>query len=246
MHRSHLLTVFFLTALFISACREDVDTERPVVSILSPMDGETVTTSPGLLINALLTDNEGLLQYKLILEGIKELNGIAKDTTLRIIHIDGLSGAEFVLDELVELPDSTFNGQYRVILWCLDTDGNESYADTVNVRVVNILDSIPPAFDVQGYPEDTLRLGQGFALAGSVTDETSLNYVTLKISNTDGSKTLLDFQFPNIIDNTVNLEGFGGYFLMDSSWTDGTYSIYITAWDDYSGVTDTSFFQVKR
>ncbi|MCF8257839.1 MAG: DUF4625 domain-containing protein [Flavobacteriales bacterium] len=239
-----LLTALLL--LFLAACSDGFDLERPVTELLSPVNGQNVTTAEGIPLNVRFTDNGNLLQYKIRVEGIDSLNSIAKDTTLRLVFIEGITGSEFLLNQIIPLPDSTFNGHYRVILTCIDDDGNESYPDTASIRITNSLDSIPPVFDVGGLPADTLRLGQGFTLAGSVTDETSLNYVTIRIGNVNGSFVKLNFQFPNIIDNTVDLNGFGGYLMVDSTWTNGTYSMHINAWDDYSGVSSTSYFQVKR
>lgn len=244
-HVVYLLSAVALV-LRLTSCSDGFDLERPVCELLSPLNGQTVTTADGIPLTVRFTDNGNLLQYKIRIEGIDSLNGIAKDTVLRLIIIKGLSGGEVLLDEMFPLPASTFNGHYRLIVSCIDDDGNESYPDTASIRVTNSLDSIAPLFVVGGLPTDTLRLGQGFTLAGSVTDETSLNYVTIRIANVTGSYTVLSFQFPNIIDNTVDLNGFGGYLMVDSTWTDGRYSVHIEAWDNYHGVSNTSYFQVKR
>ncbi len=235
-----------LLLISVASCSDGFDLERPVTEILSPVNGQTVSTESGVPLSVRFTDNGNLLQYKIRIEGIDSLNDIARDTVLRLVVIDGISGSEQLLNRSVALPANTFNGYYRIILSSIDDDGNESYPDTASVRIVNSLDSVAPIIDVGGFPLDTLRTGQGFTLAGSVTDETSLNYVTLRIGNVTGSFTKINFQFPNIIDNTVDLNGFGGYLMVDSTWTDGTYSIEVNAWDNFSGVSSTSYFQVKR
>lgn len=231
--------------LLVSACDDGFDTERPLAVIQSPVSGQTVNTAEGIPLQVLFTDNGNLLQYKMRLEGIDSLNGIAKDTMLRMVYIGGLSGSSLLFDEHIPLPDSTFNGHYRIIVTCIDDDGNESYPDTASVRIANVLDSIPPVIILGGLPEDTLRFGQGFTLSGIVSDETSLNRFTFRMANTDGSFTRFEHQATAFGDNSQVLDGFGGWFQVDSAWTEGTYSVYITAWDSYSGVSHTSYFEVK-
>lgn len=236
-----------LSMLLIVSCDEAIDAERPVVSILSPLDGATASTADGIQISASITDNGELLQYKIVVSGIDSLNGIAKDSTLRMVIIGGLSGSQFDFNETINLPDSTFNGFYNVIFTCLDNEGNQASSDTISLRIVNDLDSVPPVFNIGGLPAlaDTLRLGQGFTLSGGITDETSLNSVTLRIKSDDGTYTVYVFDFTVILDNTVNLEGNGGYFLVDTNWAEGPYTAYFTAWDSLNGVDHSIPFYVK-
>ena len=87
------ITFILLSMLLIVSCDEAIDAERPVVSILSPLDGATASTADGIQISASITDNGELLQYKIVVSGIDSLNGIAKDSTLRMVIIGGLSGS---------------------------------------------------------------------------------------------------------------------------------------------------------
>lgn len=232
--------------MFCAACSDGFDMERPTAKLISPANGQTVSTAHGIQLSVLFTDNGNLLQYKMRLEGIDSLNRITKDTTYSLVFIEGISGSEFNLSQTIPLPNSTFNGFYRIIVSCIDDDGNESLPDTSSVRIVNSLDSIPPVFGIEGIPSpsDTLKIGMGFVLGGIISDETSLNLVTVKIANTNGSFTRHEFQFPSIIDNNVDLTGIGWWFPVDSNWTAGTYSAYFTAWDNFSGVDTTFLFQV--
>jgi len=243
----HVSLLLLVVALFWTACSDGFDLERPTTELISPVNGQTVNTGQGIQLLVKFTDNGNLLQYKMRLEGIDSLNRITKDTTYRLVFIEGISGSEYMLEHNITLPYSTFNGYYRIIVSCIDDDGNESYPDTASVRIVNVLDSIPPVFDIQGIPGpgDTLKLGMGIALSGRISDETSLNLVTVKIANTNGSFTRHDFKFPSITDNNVDLTGIGWWFPVDTNWTPGTYSAYFTAWDNYSGVDTTFLFQVR-
>jgi hypothetical protein len=234
LFRSVLLVIAFGVMV---GCEEEQDTERPTASLLTPLNGATVATDQGIIFRALFEDNGQLLQYKVLLEGIDSLNGIAKDTAIRWIEIGGLSGAAYELNDTIALPASMFNGHYRLLVTCVDSDGNQAYNDTIAIRVVNVADTIVPVFSVSGPTVgDTLGIGEGFPLLGQITDETSLNYVTVFIGRTNRSLTKHEFDFPIVLDNTVNLNDIGWYFPIDSTWTKGAYEVYITAWDDHNGV----------
>jgi hypothetical protein len=163
----------FLYSLILSfvavSCTEINDTDKPVVVIESPQNGDVIDTDFGLHLLATLTDNTGLLQYKIVISGIDSLNDVGSDSTLSIILINGISDKpkSFLLDYLVTLNDTTFNGYYQLTLACVDIEGNEAFRDTVLFRIKNSTDHIPPVIDVASVAiDDTLRFGQGFTLSG--------------------------------------------------------------------------------
>ena len=243
MYKALFLLVFVAV---LTSCSETMDTELPTVSINAPLTGAKVTTDSGLQLSATLTDNTGLLQYKLTLNGIDSLNGIAADSTLSIVYIDGLpdGSKNFDLIQTIPLPDSTFNGAYQITLACLDIEGNESLRDTVNIIIQNSIDPDPPVIDVGGPFLDTMTIGDGFLPFGHITDERSLIYANIYIGTVDKQDTIHWFQFPQIQDNLVSFETAQTFWVVDSSWVQGRYHMYCTAWDNYSGVSDEIPFYV--
>lgn len=240
---------FLILAILATGCKEIVDTDKPVVTIELPADGDVVTTGSGLRLLASLTDNTGLLQYKIVISGIDSLNGIGADSTLSIILINGIpsKAQAFDLDYLFALDDTTFNGYYQLTLSCIDVEGNEALRDTVLFRIENSIDHEPPVFNVGGVVAgDTLGLFDGISPNGTVSDSQTLIYSTIYIGRTDGSDTITSFKFTNIIDNMVDYNNIGWYFPIDSTWSEGAYHIYYTAWDNYSGVSHTIPFYVKH
>lgn len=235
-----------LAALFIG-CQEDADIEKPTVAIEMPSADQLITTDEGLRLVATLADNEALLQYKIILSGIDSLNDVGADSTLSLIYIAGIPNKErtFYLDQLLQLPSSTFNGHYQLTLACIDAEGNESLRDTVLFRIQNSIDSEPPTFNVSGINSgDTLGFGQGFSPAGAITDSQSLIFASIYVGRTNGSFALVEFEFPNVVDNTVSIDNIW-YFQVDSTWSKGDYHMYFTAWDNYSGVSHSIPFHVN-
>ncbi len=239
----YLPLLFCATILF--SCRPgEVDIERPTVEIEKPGGADVVFTADGIRLVATLKDNTGLLQYKLTVNGIDSLNDVGADSTFSEIYIDGIEAEKsFFLDQTIALPNSTFNGQYRAVLTCLDIEGNESLSDTADFEIDNSIDAEMPVFNVTGpTPDDTLVFGQGFQLGGQVTDSQNLIFSDIVVGRTDDSQIIYEFEFPIIQDNTVNYDH---WLQVDSTWTNGAYQVYYTAWDNYSGVSHTIPFHVS-
>jgi hypothetical protein len=237
----------FLLLLGVS-CKEIVDTELPIAVIDDPTENEAVFTDNDLRIVATLTDNTGLLQYKLTIDGIDSLNGIAADSTLSMIFVDAIPNEEkaFYLDQTIELDDNTFNGNFQMVLSSLDVEGNESIKDTVRFEIVNSLDPDPPVFNVTGPTSgDTLEIGSGFLVLGNVSDAQHLNYSEIFIGPTDFSDTIRFTTFPWITNNMVNYDDFTWWHQVDSTWSQGSYHVYYTAWDNVSGTSHTIPFYVS-
>jgi len=240
----HLL--FF--SLVIVGCKVIDDSEKPEVIIESPLTGEIVTTDSNLRLVATLSDNTGLLQYKLTLNGIDSMNDVGRDSTFSIILIEGVSDKvqTFYLDKLIELDDTTFNGHYQLTISCVDIEGNESIRDTVLFQIKNSIDSEPPIINVGGPTKDTMKLGQGFVLSGTITDSQSLIFSDLYIGRTDLSDTALFVTFPWIHNNIIDYTNdWSNWIQVDSTWSQGQYHAYYTAWDNYSGVSKSIPFYVK-
>lgn len=236
-----------LIATIITSCKKEADTDNPVASIDNPASGEAIYTNDGLRLVATLSDNTGLLQYKLTLSGIDSLNDVGADSTISMIFVDGIPDGNkaFYIDQVIPLHDSTFNGHYQVTLSCLDVEGNESLRDTVNFEIRNSIDFQPPIIDVGGPLSDTLTYGQGFSPFGSIMDSQSLIYATIYMGKVDGTDTLHWFDFPVVQDNSIVFGAEQAWWAVDSTWAKGDYHIYCTAWDNYSGVSASVPFYVS-
>lgn len=231
---------FFLVLFVVSACNEVVDAERPTIAIDLPAQNDIVTTNDGLRIVATLTDDTGLLQYKLTLSGVDSENGVSSDSTSSFILVDGVPNNEkaLYLDEVFPLSDTTFNGIYQVVLACIDVEGNESLNDTAQFAIKNNIDSDPPQFDVDPAGlQDTMTLENGFTILGTTTDAQNLIFSDIYVGTVGGGDTILYYAFDNVVNNAVEYTPVGWFFIVDSTWTQGDYHLNITSWDDYSGAS---------
>lgn len=243
----HALILLLFSFSFFG-CKQIDDLEAPEVVIESPLNGEIITTDANLRLIATLSDNTGLLQYKITINGIDSLNDVGADSTLSIILIDGIPEKieTFYLDQLIELDDTTFNGHYELTFSCVDVEGNQSIRDTILFKIKNSIDSEPPVFNVAGPTKDTIGLAQGFGLSGTITDSQSLIYSEIFIGKADFSDTIRFVTFPWISNNTLDYDNqFNWWIGTDSTWSQGQYHVYYTAWDNYSGVSKSIPFYVK-
>jgi len=240
--------LFAVSVFILSACNEVDDVDRPTAQIVMPADNDQVWTADGVHISANLSDDMGLLQYKVVIRGIDSLNGLAADSTFALTIIDGIDGKpkEHYLDFTIALGDSCFNAYYLLTLTCLDAQGNEAYRDTVRFQLKNSTDPVPPVFNVTGpTPDDTLHVGDGFVLGGTVTDAYDLVYSDIFIGRTNYSDTVTYVTFPWVIDNTIDYTNvFNWWYPVDSTWTEGAYHVYYTARDNHSIVSHTIPFYV--
>lgn len=243
-----LLPIVGLLLAFAS-CQQADDFEKPTIEIDSPKTDDVVLTDDGLRVVATLSDNTGLLQYKIEVVGIDSLNDVGADSTYSIIYIDAVpgEGKALYLDHTIELPSNTFNGKYQMIMTCVDVEGNQALRDTVLFEIRNNADYEPPVFNLISAVSagDTIGYGFGFGVDGTVSDSQSLIYSDIYVGNVSGSKVLLEQEFPYILDNTVDFSTIEWWFQVDSTWTPGQYHIYVTAWDNYSGVSQDIPFYVK-
>lgn len=238
---------YLAIAAIFAGCNQTSDTEKPTVEIESPSSGEVVTTNNNLRLVATLSDDTGLLQYKLTISGIDSLNGVGADSTFHLIYVEGgLNETKGIfLDETIVLADSTFNGEYYATLTAIDIEGNEAIRDTVKFRIQNSIDSEVPVFNVGGpVAGDTLNFGEGFSVTGSVTDSQSLIFADIYVGRTDRSFELVYFGFGNVQNSIVDYGSVGWFFQVDSTWSQGAYHMYFTAWDNYSGISHEIPFHV--
>lgn len=240
----HLLIPF----IGLSACKQEIDTDRPIATLDLPMENDIVYSDDDLRLVASFSDNTGLLQYKLVLGGLDELNGIVADSTFSLIYVDAIPDEKktYYLDQIIELNENVYNAHYRVVVSCIDVEGNESIKDTVDFQIKNSADQEPPVFNVTGPTEgDTLGIGQGFLVLGDVSDAQDLTYTEIFIGPSDFSDTIRFTTFPWVSNNIVDYDDFTWWHQVDSSWVQGNYHIYYTAWDQSVGVTHSIPFYVS-
>lgn len=137
--------------LFVS-CEEDKDTEKPVINLVEPADGEILQIGGDVHFEMELSDNEGLKSYKVEIhdnianphDHSSAVRALASDSALYKASweeslfiakgetpIEGLKN-KHIHHHLIEIPEQMNGkpirqGSYHFIVYCTDVNGNESY-----------------------------------------------------------------------------------------------------------------------
>jgi hypothetical protein len=124
------------------------DTTPPVVSFISPQNGDTVSGTITVQVNA--TDNVAVASVSLAVDG----NNIGSDTT---------SPYTFVLDTT-----QFVNGSHTLTANAVDSSGNTATA-SITVAVNNVADSTPPVTTITS-PQNGASVEGIVTIAASATD----------------------------------------------------------------------------
>ncbi|MFR9620382.1 MAG: DUF4625 domain-containing protein [Rikenellaceae bacterium] len=151
------LRVFFaaavavvLASIFV-ACDEAGDTEKPVIDLVSPAEGEAVAADgTGMHFEMNIEDNEGLGSYKVEIHSNFDDHAHASSALLNTIETksddestteetvdftfnqswsEDISGKlnTYVHHHEIVIPTNATHGDYHFIVYCTDAAGNESY-----------------------------------------------------------------------------------------------------------------------
>jgi len=128
--------ILFVLPLFLYTCKDDGDTESPVINFKSPTNNQTIaigSIGATLTVNAEFKDNEALKSYRIEITRLSsKLNGW--DTTFTNLLSGTAENINFTLD-LSHLVASDA-GQYSFGLTCTDAADNvTSVARSINMVV---------------------------------------------------------------------------------------------------------------
>ncbi len=175
-----------LALISLSACKkEPADRDAPQVSAFTlPADSSTITGNQ-LQIEARVTDNEQLSQYKLIIQPVS--NAFLSFDSLALSYwqytrIQDVSGADALISDIITLPDTCASAWYAVILSAVDASGNVSPADTHVVFIRNPMDGIVPAIQLQ-WPADlqVFTNADTLGITATVSDNAALSSVEFNL-----------------------------------------------------------------
>jgi hypothetical protein len=130
---NNLLYITILAVLSFTACNtEEVDTEKPVITINEPHDHDHFKPGGNIHFDAEFSDNVGLKQFKIDIhyggDHTHKSTGIKlQDNEWSYIYTGDLEGRNKHFQMDISIPEDVKYGDYDFIVYCSDQAGNESF-----------------------------------------------------------------------------------------------------------------------
>lgn len=132
-------------AVAFNGCKEDSDTENPVINLIEPAEGDALQIGGehGVHFEAKFTDNESLASYKVNIHPDFDEH---THTHSSILASDAAETVDFQFEKSwtlsglnasrhhheIIIPENATPGIYHLVVYCTDAAGNEAHT-TVNV-----------------------------------------------------------------------------------------------------------------
>lgn len=139
MERNILFIAFFaFAAMFCASCSDDndADTEKPVIMLDEPEDGDSLRIGDGVHFEADFSDNEKLGSYLVEIHNNFDGHGHKVSSTRvgdgtepfffkKSYDLGGLRNAHIHHHDIV-IPENATPGAYHLVVYCTDAAGNQS------------------------------------------------------------------------------------------------------------------------
>ena len=129
-----IVCLIVISSIFFYSCEnnEDGDTEKPVINLIEPMEGDVLKIGSDIHFEMELSDNVMLKSYKVEIhsnfDGHVHVRSIASTvdfTFNKSWDIPQKNAA--VHHHEIEIPENTTPGNYHLVVYCTDVAGNESH-----------------------------------------------------------------------------------------------------------------------
>lgn len=222
--------------LLIQSCKKG-DKENPKVVITSPADSSVFSAGGNLPVNALITDNEALSQFKIDIH--ENFEGHEHDKSTGVIWskiiIENISGVESSPTVSIPIPANAGAGWYHLILTAVDAAGNQSEFDLRNIRIKNPTDTLAPDVNLTSPVEsNSYPLGQALSLSADIVDDQRVYIIQTRIRRPNSASNLYS---KNDTLNTTQAAYSLNIPTNGSAWTAGNYELYLRVYDGYFNQT---------
>ncbi|MDR2691218.1 MAG: DUF4625 domain-containing protein [Dysgonamonadaceae bacterium] len=132
-----------MLAIILNGCKEDSDTEKPVIKLEEPAEGDTLQIGGdhGVHFEAEFSDNEALASYKVDIHhnfdghthAMRSSAETGETVDFEFNRSWAISGRNVPIHHHeITIPENAPPGDYHLMVYCTDAAGNESYI-AVNV-----------------------------------------------------------------------------------------------------------------
>jgi len=128
------LSFVFLSLFAVASCSDDdtVDTEKPTIEIVSPVDHQEVEPGSSFTFKANLADNAGLASYKVEVhsaeDGHEHKTVMAKSGFFEYSVVKDVpnKAKNHTAEEVIPVGTDVTEGHYHVGITVLDVNGNQN------------------------------------------------------------------------------------------------------------------------
>lgn len=132
MRKTLLIYLILILPVFVlMGCdEEDVDTEKPVIEVVEPLDHAEFHPGEEMLVELELSDNVGLKEFKIEIHygGDHTHKALAEgEEEWSFIHIESIEGRNMHMHMDIDIPQDAKHGLYHFLVYCTDEAGNEAW-----------------------------------------------------------------------------------------------------------------------
>ncbi len=129
------VSLAIISVVFI-ACKEESDTEVPVINLIEPEEGDTLEIGGNIHFDMDLSDNEMLHSYKVEIHNVFDGHDHGKSLksdgeTTPFYFQKSWDVSEYKNTKIhhheIAIPESATPGKYHLMVYCTDAAKNESY-----------------------------------------------------------------------------------------------------------------------
>jgi hypothetical protein len=242
----HLKKIKFLaviiTVLLLQACSND--SEKPVITINEPTNGETFDVGDEIHVDFNITDNDELNQFKIDIHGSHDGHTHGKLAEILpafdTIIIENISGNSINRHIHIDIPNGVWPGPYHVIIYATDKSGNENMEE-VDITIRNPIDLLAPSITITA-PANGSTLSSSFTVNASITDKLSdgvtdgeIRRIEVKLKKGAQTFDLGDFDESTNFSSAFNPSNgaFARTFNIPSGIGSGAAELEVEAYDSY-------------
>lgn len=175
-----LLSMLMILAACKKETTEPVDQTKPVIMMTSPTTSSSFNGGTNMEIVLGFSDNKSLAQTKINIHNNSDGHSHGKTEVLpfELDTIINLSGTSQNLNIPVALPVDIKAGKYDILVYCIDSEGNEADYKFVQFEIKNPTDLVAPTINMMPEPDTLVDFAGGttksFSLTGQVSDNSDL------------------------------------------------------------------------
>lgn len=246
-----------VTVLFgLIACKkekmEELDKQKPSITMVKPTNGQIVKGNENLQIEVKFSDNMNLSQYKLEIHPNFDGHSHGKTESEMVTAwewdtIVNISGKEHTAKFSIQVPNDVKAGNYHFTAMCTDEAGYEAPLKYVEIKILNPEDTIAPSVNLT-YPSvsleneivfDSTENEKSISLQGSITDNMRVKGFKIQLvehqhGNTfhEGEdKVIYEYQNMNLNGTSFDLSNVNLKLYREDLENDGEYELKVIGYD---------------